>query len=69
MSSAKMEEMRQKEDKELELDLKALKKELFDMRFQSTTEKLTNPSRISAIRKDIARIHTIVRQRELAKSE
>lgn len=58
-----LKEMRQKEDKELRLDLSQLRKELFDLRFQSTTEKLSNPSRIRQIKKDVARIHTILRER------
>jgi large subunit ribosomal protein L29 len=64
MSTGKLKEMRQKEDKELELDLAAFKKELFDLRFQSTTEKLANPSRITQIRRDMARIKTLLRERE-----
>ena len=66
MSTAKLKEMRQKEDKELELDLSNLRKELFDLRFQSTTEKLANPSRIAQIRKEMARIQTILRERKLS---
>ncbi len=66
MSIAKLRELRQKENKELELDLAALRKELFDLRFQSSTEKLGNPSRIGLIRREIARIRTILRERELA---
>ncbi len=66
MSSSQMKELRQKEAKELELDLANMKKELFDMRFQSTTEKLANPARISHIRKSIARIRTLLREQEIA---
>jgi len=66
MNINKMKELRQKEDKELRLDLSKLKKELFDLRFQSSTEKLTNPSRISQIRKEVARLNTLLRESELA---
>ena len=62
-TSGRLKEMRQKEDAELELDLQNLRKELFDLRFQSTTEKLANPARISQIRRDIARIRTILNER------
>ncbi len=66
MSSARLKEMRQKEDKELLLDLGTLRRGLFDLRFQSSTEKLSNPSKISQIKKDVARIKTILRERGLA---
>ena len=57
-------EVRSKEDKELRYDLKNLTKELFDLRFQSASENLSNSARIREIRKDIARILTITRERE-----
>lgn len=66
MNNATVKELRQKDHKELELDLAALQKELFDLRFQSSTEKLANPSRIGQIRRQIARIHTLLRQRDVA---
>lgn len=65
MNKVKMKELRQKENKELDLDLAGLKKELFDLSFQSSTETLSNPSRISQIRKEMARIRTLLREREL----
>ena len=58
-------EVRSKEDKELRYDLKNLTKELFDLRFQSASENLSNTARINQIRKDIARILTVMREREL----
>ena len=57
-------EVRSKEDKELHFDLKNLTKELFDLRFQSASENISNPARIHQIKKDIARIHTILKERE-----
>ncbi len=42
-----------------------LKEELFNLRFQNATGQLTNPMRISEIKKDIARCKTIVREREI----
>ena len=63
MSSAKLKEMREKEDKELVLDLANLRKELFDLRFQSMTEKLSSPARISQIKKEVARTNTLLRER------
>ena len=57
-------EVRSKEDKELRYDLKNLTKELFDLRFQSASENISNSARINQIRKDIARIRTVMRERE-----
>ena len=47
---------------------KELKSELFNLRFQSATGGLANPQRISDCKKDIARVKTIIRERELAKA-
>ena len=65
MAATKMKELRGKEPSELALEMENLRKELFDLRFQSTTEKIPNPSRISEIKKTVARIHTIQREREI----
>ena len=53
---------------ELQAKLKDLKEELFQLRFQLAVNQLDNPMRISAVKKDIARINTILRQRELENS-
>lgn len=45
---------------------KELKAELFNLRFQSATGQLSNPQRISECKKDIARVKTVIRERELA---
>ncbi len=58
-------ELRQKEGKELELDLTALQKELFEMRFKGSSEKLPNPHRIRELKRQIARIKTLERQRAI----
>lgn len=58
-------EVRQFSEAELNLKLRELKGELFNLRFQSATGQLDNPLRIKAVKKDIARIKTIVREREL----
>ena len=47
---------------------KELKSELFNLRFQSATGGLANPQRIHDCKKDIARVKTIIRERELAKA-
>lgn len=53
-------------DEELEIKLVELKQELFGLRFQHTVKQLENTSRLKAVRKDIARVKTYIRQRELA---
>ena len=50
---------------ELETKLKDLKAELFNLRFQLAINQLDNPMRISAVKKDIARVKTVLRQMEL----
>ncbi len=50
---------------ELAEKLAELKQELFNLRFQLAVNQLDNPTRIKAVKKDIARIKTIQRQREL----
>ena len=59
----KSKELRSKEDKELRFDLKNLRKELFDMKFQSASENLSNPARIRQIKREVARILTILNER------
>ncbi|NMB07857.1 MAG: 50S ribosomal protein L29 [Tissierellia bacterium] len=61
----KVNEIRQMTDQELNQELLDLKNELFNLRFQLATGQLDNPMRIKAVRKDIARIKTIMREREL----
>ncbi len=51
---------------ELEKELKELKTELFKLRFSLATNGLDNPMRIKEVKKDIAKIKTVLRQRELA---
>ncbi len=52
--------------KELNDKLKDLKSELFNLRFQGATGQLQNPKQIELCKRDIARIQTILRERELA---
>ncbi len=61
----KIKEIRDMSDAELDGKLKDLKEELFNLRFQAATGQLENPMRIPEVRKDIARIKTIAREREL----
>jgi large subunit ribosomal protein L29 len=58
-------EIREKETSHLVHELEEQKKHLFDLRSQAVTEKLEDPSQLAKTKKDIARIKTILRQREL----
>lgn len=62
----KAENLRNMSVEELEKQEKDLKAELFNLRFQVVIGQISNPSRIGACKKDIARIKTILRQREMA---
>jgi large subunit ribosomal protein L29 len=59
-------EYRAMSDEQLELTLKEIVKNLFHLRFQSATERLETPSEIRKARKEVARIKTIQRERQLA---
>ncbi len=50
---------------ELEVKLDELKEELFNLRFQLATGQLSNPMQITVVRKNIARVKTVMREREL----
>jgi large subunit ribosomal protein L29 len=50
---------------DLEAKLREAKEELFNLRFQSATGQLESHGRLRAVKKDIARIYTVVREREL----
>lgn len=64
----KASELRELNNTELEEKLKSLKEELFNLRFQLAINQLENPMRISAVKKDIACVQTIMRQNELQDS-
>ena len=65
----KASEIRKLSPKELEAKLLELKDELFKLRFQQAINQLENPMRISAVKKDIARVKTVIRDIELHGSE
>ena len=56
-------ELNAKSLEELQSDLVAAKKELFNLRFQNATNQLENTSRIKDVRKNIARIQTVIAQK------
>ena len=61
----KASEVREMTREELESKLKDLKAELFNLRFQLSINQLDNPMRIQAVKKDIARVKTVLRENEL----
>ena len=65
----KASELRESSIDELQIKLKELKEELFNLRFQLAINQLENPTRIKAVKKDIARVSTVIREIELAESE
>ena len=62
-------QIRELADTELENRLAEAKQELFNLRFQNVTGQLDNSARIGQVRRDVARIETILRQREIAAAE
>ena len=64
----KAQEIREKNLPELKEQLASLNDELFKLRFQLTINQLDNPTRISAVKKDIARVKTVMREMELKNS-
>ncbi len=69
MAGAKVAELRNLTDDELENRLVESKAELFNLRFKNVTGELPNNSRIPQLKRDIARIHTLLREREIAAYE
>jgi large subunit ribosomal protein L29 len=61
-------ELRELHDDELDTRLREAKEELFNLRFQMATGQLDNNRRLRTVRHDIARIYTILRERELGLS-
>ena len=65
MKNTEMEKIREMNDTELQNRLKDLKTELFNLRFQHAINQLDTPMRLKAVRKEIAIIKTVVREKEL----
>jgi len=59
----KAKELREMSVEELNIKLKELKKDLFNLRFQNVTNQLENPMKISECRRNIARVQTIIREK------
>ena len=63
----KVQAIRELETKELLSKVEEFKKELFELRFQQATGQLENTARVKEVRKSIAKIKTVIRERELNK--
>jgi large subunit ribosomal protein L29 len=64
----KPEELRIKTEDELKASLVTLQKEAFNLRFQRASGQLENTARVRAVKRDIARVETFLRQKALAKA-
>ena len=69
MKGTKMTDYRGMSGEQLSLTLHDLEKSLFQLRFQSATDRLETPSEIRKARREIARIRTVQREREIAASK
>lgn len=58
-----LDELKVKSSEQLEMELVSAKKELFNLRFQNATNQLNNTARIKEVRKNIARIQTVLTQK------
>lgn len=63
---SKPSELREMNDEQLRVELAQTRHQLFRLRFQAATEKLDAPSNLQKLRREVARIKTIQRERELA---
>ena len=63
-----VEELKNKSNAELQEDLVAAKKELFNLRFQNATNQLDNTGRIKEVRRNIARIKTVITEKAKAEA-
>jgi len=65
----KLPEIRGKDSRELRLDIQALRKELFELRMRAAAEEIAGTSRFRDVRRTIARIQTVLRERELGAAD
>ena len=63
-----LKKMREMSEAELNAELIKMKKDLFNLRFQHVTGQLENPIKMRETKRDIARVKTIIREKELAKA-
>ncbi len=61
-----LDKIREMTEVELNAELESMKKELFNLRFQHVTGQLENPLKLRETKRDIARVKTIIREKQLA---
>ncbi len=64
-----LKKMREMSEAELNAELIKMKKDLFNLRFQHVTGQLENPVKMRETKRDIARVKTIIREKELARAQ
>ena len=64
-----LKKMREMTDIELAAELEKMKKQLFNLRFQHVTGQLENPVKMREVKRNIARVKTIIREKELEKAQ
>jgi large subunit ribosomal protein L29 len=69
MAATTANELRNSDTEDLVIQLREAKEELFNLRFQAATGQLESHGRLRAVKKDIARIYTVMRERELGITE
>ena len=67
MKAEELKSLRTKSVAELESEVQELKSELFKLRFQLATNQLDNPVKIREVKRDIARVKTLIKEKELNK--
>jgi large subunit ribosomal protein L29 len=65
----KMTEVRALKDEDLLVQEKNLRREIFDVRFKGAVEQIAQPARLREMRRDVARIRTVLREREREKAK
>ena len=62
----KASELRELTDEEIQKQKKEISEELFNLKIQVATQQTTNVARIKKLRRDLARVHTVIREKELS---
>ena len=68
MKAKEIQELHNLSEQELNVKLAELKEELFNLRFRHATGQLENPNVLNTVKKDIARVKTVIREREIKKA-
>jgi large subunit ribosomal protein L29 len=65
----KIEEVKKLSNDEIDIELERQRRHMFDLRSQAVTEKLADPTQLTNAKRDVARMLTVLRQRELEKAK